>query len=521
MTRMVRSLTFSWEDFLHRHRGAVIDEWVKRLKTEVSDHYAQRTAKELNTTVGNAYDSFGAVITDNDYTRINAFINEITKIRLEAGFPLDDVQKAFELFREIITPHLVAECPQEDLSPNLERTNRCLAYTIHRFSNHFQRMHEKYLKEYAHRLEQDVRARTAELRESEYKYKTLVEEINDGFLVIDRETIAFVNQSFCRMHGYEMDELVSQSFLSLVAQESRVKVAAVINSRNRKEPESGMFGYNRLTKAGKVLPTEVTFRPVLFKNKKYKLFLCRDITKRVAMEKRVRDAERLAYIGHITASLSHEIRNPLSSVKMNLQILGKNEGFRGNDKRRLEISEREIMRLEGILQELLDFAKPLSLNFAPIRITPVIYACVELMEMKFREKSIDCLVDLDAGLPVILADQGKLEQVIINLVLNAIDSVDKVGTIRINAGRHQSEDRSFVRITVADDGNSIPEEHLTRIFKPFYTTKTTGTGLGLANVQRIVDGHKGFVEVNNVRPLGVAFKVFIPVGEEHTLKCRK
>jgi hypothetical protein len=150
----------------------VIDEWVKRLKTDVSDHYAQRTDKELNTTVGNAYDSFGAVITDNDYTRINAFINEITKIRLEAGFPLDDVQKAFELFREIITPHLVAECPLADLSSNLERTNRCLAYTIHRFSNHFQRMHEKYLKEYAHRLEQDVSARTAELRESEYKYKT-------------------------------------------------------------------------------------------------------------------------------------------------------------------------------------------------------------------------------------------------------------------------------------------------------------------------------------------------------------
>ncbi|MCG8617227.1 MAG: ATP-binding protein, partial [Desulfobacterales bacterium] len=110
------------------------------------------------------------------------------------------------------------------------------------------------------------------------------------------------------------------------------------------------------------------------------------------------------------------------------------------------------------------------------------------------------------------ADQGKLEQVIINLLLNAIDSVDQVGTIKISAALSEKEDLPFVLLTVEDDGNSIPETHLTRIFKPFYTTKTTGTGLGLANVHRVVDAHKGIVEVSNIEPLGVAFKVFIPIG---------
>ncbi len=100
-----------------------------------------------------------------------------------------------------------------------------------------------------------------------------------------------------------------------------------------------------------------------------------------------------------------------------------------------------------------------------------------------------------------------------SLLLNAIDSVDQVGTIKISAALSELEDRSFVLLTVEDDGNSIPETHLTRIFKPFYTTKTTGTGLGLANVHRIVDAHKGIVEVSNIKPLGVAFKVFIPIGE--------
>ncbi len=508
-------MEFSWEDFLHRHRQKVIDTWVRKLKTQVSTHYAQRSVMELNRTVGNAYDSFGQVILNNDFTKINAFINEITRIRLEAGFPLDDVQKAFELFRQIITPVLIIESPKEILGSNLKKTNSCLAYTIHRFSNHFQKVHEKYLKEYAQRLEQDVKIRTAELQESEYKYKTLVEEINDGFLVIDQDIIAFVNQSFCRMHGYEMDEMVAKSFLNFVAEESRIKVSAIISTRTSKEPESGMFGYNRLTQNGRALPTEVTFRPVLFKKKKFKLCLCRDITKRVEMEKRVRDAERLAYIGHITASLSHEIRNPLSSVKMNLQIMGKNKEFQGNDKRRLEISEREIMRLEGILQELLDFAKPLSLNFAPTSLGSIIYGCAELLDMKFKEKNIDCAVEVDPNLPRIHADQGKMEQVIINLLLNAIDSVDQVGTIKVLANIHHRDTQSFVLVQVEDDGNRIPEEHLNRIFKPFYTTKTTGTGLGLANVQKIVDAHNGFVEVNNVHPLGVAFRVYIPIEETH------
>ena len=132
------------------------------------------------------------------------------------------------------------------------------------------------------------------------------------------------------------------------------------------------------------------------------------------MEKKSRKMERMAYIGHLTASLSHEIRNPLSSVKMNLQILGKNQAFTGNDKRRLAISEREIHRLETILQQLLDFAKPMTLDLAPTDINQVILRCTELLEVKLHQQNTCCTIHTDDTLPPIPADRSKLEQLVIN-----------------------------------------------------------------------------------------------------------
>jgi hypothetical protein len=152
---------FSFKEMLSRHRDQIICRWRDRLFTEVSENYSARVPNELTVTTARAYDVFARVLAENDYTAIKRFINEITKVRLESGFPLDDVQKAFELFRQIIVPVLVDECPGSLLSHNIEQVNTCLAFTIHRFSNHFQKMHETYLKEYADRLEREVAARTA------------------------------------------------------------------------------------------------------------------------------------------------------------------------------------------------------------------------------------------------------------------------------------------------------------------------------------------------------------------------
>ena len=460
-------VTFDWEVFLNHYRDEIICEWRDRLKLEVSEQYAGRSMEELTLTTGKACDSFCRMIAGNDFSPVNEFINEITRIRLEEGFPLHDVQKAFELYRQIVIPILIRESPRELLCSNIEAVNNGLAYTIHRFSYHFQKMHEQYLKDYAEQLEKDVAKRTAELKESEHKYKSLVEDISDGYLVLYKDKIIFVNPAFCRMHGYKEKEIPMASFLFFVAEESREKVGNIITRDVRMGTEPEAFEYLRMTRTGKNLSTEINFRPTRFEGQDYNLCIVRDITKRVEMEKKSREIDRMAYIGKLTASLSHEIRNPLSSVKMNLQILGKNHIFQGNDKKRLDISEKEIKRLEGILQELLDFAKPVSLQISGIDLNEIIYSCVDLLEVKFNKRNIRCDIKVDNSLPGFSGDKGKLEQVIINLLLNALESVKDSGIIRISTKRRKQKGKPYAIIRVEDDGKGISKELLPQIFEPF------------------------------------------------------
>jgi PAS domain S-box-containing protein len=506
---------FSWDTFLSRHRDRILYEWQNRLHNRVSARYASRPIEELAQTTSDACDAFSRVLADNDYTLINRFISEITRIRLEAGFPLADVQKAFELFREIVIPILVAESSGTMLCRNIEAVNQGLAYTIHRFSSHFQHMHETYLKDYARRLEKDVAARTAELKDSEQQYRRLVEEIQDGYLVLSREKIEYVNPAFCRLHGVTPDQALQQPFLSFVAEKNRDRVEQIITGETTDsdgktiEPEA--FEYLRKTRDGTCLPTEINFKPSWFKGRAHHLCIVRDITRRVEMEKKSRKMERMAYIGHLTASLSHEIRNPLSSVKMNLQILGKNRAFTGNDKRRLAISEREIHRLETILQQLLDFAKPMALDLAETDLNQVIERCTELLEVKLTQQHTTCTIRTDSSLPPLMADRSKLEQLVINLLLNALDSVAEGGTIVVTTAFRHLDTGSFAVIRVQDDGKGISGEALPYIFEPFFTTKTIGTGLGLANVKQIATAHQGRVEVMDIKPRGTAFEILLPM----------
>lgn len=502
---------FSWDTFLDRHRDRILSEWRQRLHEQVSPRYSRRPIEELAQTTSDACDAFCKVLADNDYSPINRFISEITRIRLEAGFPLADVQKAFELFREILIPILVANSPKPLLCQNIEAVNQGLAYTIHRFSSHFQKMHETYLKDYARRLEKDVAARTAELKESEQQYRRLVEEIQDGYLVLSKERIEYVNPAFCKLHGVTPDQALQQSFLTFVAEENRDRVKQIVacDTVDGKEPDA--FEYLRRTRDGTCLPTEINFKPSWFKGQAHHLCIVRDITRRVEMEKKSRKMERMAYIGHLTASLSHEIRNPLSSVKMNLQILGKNQVFTGNDKRRLAISEREIHRLENILQQLLDFAKPMALDLKKTDLNQVIHRCTELLEVKLTQQNTCCTIQTDNTLPRILADRSKLEQLVINLLLNALDSVGDAGHIIVTSFLRKTGTDLFAVIRIQDDGKGIARESLPYIFEPFFTTKTIGTGLGLANVRQIAAAHQGRVAVKNIQPHGTAFEVLLPL----------
>ena len=502
-------MVYSIVDFFQDKKAAIIAEWVNCVKTKISDMYAGRPTEEINATVSEAYDAFMKVLFDDDFSHINQFIEKITKMRLEAGFLLSDVQMAFELFRSISIPLLAKETTVEEFGDTIIKMNRCMTHTIHRFSDLFQSMQQAKILEHNQRLEEQVRDRTAELKESELKYKILVEEINDGYFVIQDEVIVFANSSFGQMHGYKPSEMIGQKFYNFVEPSCRERVIGKYYKSLKTKKPLRMFEYLRMTRDGESYPTEIFSKVTNYDNKLSSIGICRDITVRVEMEQKVRESERMAYIGQIATSLSHEIRNPLSAIQMNLQILRKNQRLKGNDQKRIDISVREVGRLENILKELLDFAKPVRLSLKKESLNQILLSSIELLEMKIKAEGLILTTNLDPSIPTIQVDKQKLKQAFINLLLNAVQASTAGHKIHVQS-QYKDKNGGQAVVAVSDEGTGVPENILPDIFKPFFTTKGRGTGLGLNNVKRIAEAHKGWIEVQNLVPSGASFKLHIP-----------
>ncbi|PID58909.1 hypothetical protein CSB45_02605 [candidate division KSB3 bacterium] len=366
-----------------------------------------------------------------------------------------------------------------------------------------------------HLLNEQLRAenvRVSEcLKESESKYQTLVEELSDGYFVLEDDVIVFANQAFARMHGYSQEEVLGKNFFLFVDPESREDVTGIYRNARQNMPKSALLEYQRLTKDGQSLSTEMTAKTTSYERKIVSIGLCRDITERLEMAHRIRDAERMAYIGRITTSLSHEIRNPLSAIKMNLRILQTARKFSDSDWRHIDIAVNEVTRLEEILDELLDFAKPLRLTMGKCAVNDVLRECLDLLSVKFEQKSLRVVQSFAADIPTIYADQKKLAQAFLNLLLNAFEASGQNGRIWVKSAYYTDQNEPRVDLVVEDDGSGLPQDRAQDIFKPFVTTKEDGTGLGLTNTLRILDAHGGWLKAANRKPQGASFHVYLPV----------
>lgn len=351
----------------------------------------------------------------------------------------------------------------------------------------------------------------SDLRESEQKYNLLVEEITEGYFVLQEERLVFANQVFCEMHGYRLNELTGREFLDVIAPESHQEVNALYHNSSSEMPLTHLFQYMRLTQDGQHLPTEMTMKATMYENKPVKIGICRDISERLQMEHRMNEAERLAYIGRITTSLSHEIRNPLSAIKMNLQMLEEDDAlFDEYARRSIEISINEVMRLERILNQLLDFAKPVKLHIEPCSFNEMLSSCFEVLRVKFEQKELNVISSYDPTIRLVQVDEEKLRQAVMNLLLNAIEVSEPDQTIWLSSRYHPEKEPAEIEIIIEDEGHGITEQALPHLFEPFFTTKTKGTGLGLTNVKQLTEAHGGRVHAENRSPQGTIFRMWLP-----------
>ena len=499
-------------EILTGSRAEIVKAWVNLLHESVSERYRQRPLNELCATVSAANDAGFAVLVEGDYSKVDAHIEWITSIRLQLGFSLSEVQNAYELYRTVLVPILLRSLRDGELAAALEALNKCLLYTIKKFSNYYQSLHEKQIMEHAENLEREVEKRTRELGESESKYRILVEEINDGYFVNQDGRIVFANQAFCDLHGYTPDEIIGMPYTEIIAPASLPMVRRLYEKRMAGERTEDLYAYHRRRKDGGIFPTENKVKRILYRGEFAVAGICRDITERIETEKRIRESERLAHIGKLTTSLAHEIRNPLSSVKMNSQIILKNAAFDGNDKRRMEIIVHEISRLEGILDEMLDFAKPLRLNLQPLSFNAVVDGCIESMDARIKEKGIFVVRKYARRLPRISADREKIEQALINVLLNALDAMERGGRIEIAIRQLRSKGNAL-RIDITDDGPGISPDDLPYVFNPFFSNRKKGTGLGLFNVRKIIEAHGGTVGISPTGPRGTTVSLTLHFTE--------
>ena len=499
---------------LTHYRERIIEEWIERLSTEVSERYSQRPLEEFQETVTRAYEASFAVLVHNDYSKIHEHIEWITSLRLQDGFSLSEVQNAYELYRTVLRPILLVELRGNQLDNVLKRLDHCLFYTITRFSNYFQSVHEKSIREYAQNLQVEVEERTRQLSESEAKHRVLVEEINDGYFVNQSGVIVFANRAFCEMHGYTVDEVVGRPFTDFVAPESLLEVKELYETRVSGGEAEILYTYLRRRKDDVSLATENKVKLINYERQKAVAGICRDITERLEMERRVRESERFAYIGQLTTSLAHEIRNPLSAIKMNSQILAKNLRLNGNDRKRGEIISKEISRLERILTEMLDFAKPVRLDPRPSSINDILDSCLEILDEKLREGGIMVNKHCSARIPGFPVDPDKIEQAILNVLLNSVEALSPGSEIRVVTKPTRKYGKGVV-IEIHDNGPGIRPEDYPYVFDPFFSSKKKGTGLGLSNVKKIVEAHGGVVTLLPPRNRGTHVQISLPCREGH------
>ncbi|MGM7682264.1 ATP-binding protein [Cytobacillus sp. Hm23] len=266
-----------------------------------------------------------------------------------------------------------------------------------------------------------------------------------------------------------------------------------------------------------ILPNEETKTfdvikvPLFYDNGERKglVIIGRDITQQKLTEAMLLKKEKLSVIGEMAAGIAHEIRNPLTGVKGFLQLMGENKT---TSKDHLSIIMSEIDRINHIVSELLVLSKPQPKKYNPFLLSESLSYVCNITSHEAKEKGIIIHFSNESYDPTVFGDKNQLIQVFINIVKNAIDAMPRGGRIDISVN---NIDQQLVKVIVVDDGIGIPKERLNKIGEPFFTLKEKGMGLGLTISNKIINEHKGTINIESVVEVGTTVSITLPIYNGH------
>ena len=225
------------------------------------------------------------------------------------------------------------------------------------------------------------------------------------------------------------------------------------------------------------------------------------------------NATRLITMGNMISEISHDLRKPLTGIRGTLQILKQRWPEIAQNSEIIKMVDEEIQRMNELVKELVDFSNPNKYQMTRLDLREVVARAAELVNPEMRQKSIQFEADWENANWEIMVNKNQVMEVFLNLFMNAIDAMDNSGHLKVEGVTEKPEHKAepYLAVRVIDDGRGIPKENLARIFDRYFTTKETGTGLGLAVVERIISAHNGTLYVNSAPGKGTCFTVYFPI----------
>ena len=353
------------------------------------------------------------------------------------------------------------------------------------------------------------------------RYKVLFESADDAIFIIEGEgetagRIIAANQAAAAMHGYTVDELCALYIQDIDTVESAAKALPRIRHILAGGRLEALVEHRR--KDGTVFPVEVRAGLLEIEGRKYILAFDRDVTVRNQTETALQRSRQLAMVGQMAAGLAHEIKNPLAGIKVSMEVLMNELVLSPEDKAIFVRTVGEVQRIEALLKNLLNYARTPRPVFSRIDLNQQLENAMRNAALLLKSpeyaaangKELEFVRNLDPDLSMILADPGQMQQMILNLLLNALEATPEGGVITVGTRPGRGE---TVEVVITDTGKGLSEEACAKVFQPFYTTKPKGSGLGLAITKRLVEQHHGEIEVASVLGQGTTFTITLPVEQ--------
>lgn len=486
------------EGLLRAHRDDLKNRWAARVRQN-SRIYAERPQAEIENSVDHALSAVIACVGGKGLTEIGMYTADLARQRLEHGIPQAETVASFLMGRELVLDLVHEHIPAERFIESAHRVNDAFQRVISSYGSSFCAMCTARQDERRHHLQRHL--------------ESLSERSQDAMILLDEQhRIRAWNAGAQGLFGYTPEEATGKGLELLLHEDRRDELAGVwpalarrghvrlAEARARRKDGSAVWVDAAYTdvraESGATLGTWAVFR---------------DITASKAIEEEKLQAERLALIGTMSAKLAHEVRNPLNSlvlgldlVRDDLTVMSRGDVAQAAEALDLLTSiEDELQRIQRTVEHYLRFAHLPRVQLEPVLLDDMLAERLELMRPDLQKGQVKLELELAAGDAAIHADPAQLWQAVLNLVRNAMEAMPSGGELRVRTRAGDAR----VECVIEDTGSGMTSEARSQLFRPFFSTKSGGTGLGMALARQILQEHGATIECDSQVGEGTRFKL--------------